>query len=218
MGDGLGRPSPLLWPAVAPGLPEPRSGLVPGPRHGLYSFRLASPGFFSPPASLFCFLTRFFLDSLTILFFFPPLSFPLFLFDGEYFVFSLFLLSVYRIYHFGAVTLSEAGHSQGPGYFSAAGLPQECVQFPGTPDKFLPNFSQAGALRSSATLPGLGAFGGVRRKDQGSVMVGRLQAPYSGISIWPWSFTTTTSPTSLSVLPELCKYVEETLGASGLQH
>lgn len=67
-------------------------------------------------------------------------------------------------------------------------------------------------------MPGLGALGGMRKKDQGSVMVGLLQEPYSGISIWPWSFTATTSRTSLLVLLELCKCVEDTLRASGLQH
>lgn len=115
--DGPGRPSPLVGAAEAPDLPQSPPGLVPGPRHGLQSSWLAIPGslFFFTPFYFCCFVTSpaSFLAHF-LLFFSFLISFLFSYLQGK----NSYSFSLLSVYHFGAVTLSEAGRSQGPGYSS----------------------------------------------------------------------------------------------------
>lgn len=107
-----------------------------------FSFSLL-PFFFLFPLPLFSCLPNLFLFSPLFLSFFPTCQ-------GIFPILSPF--SRYTVYTTPPHSYSEAGHSQGPGYFSVAGLPQECVQFPGTHDKVIPNFSSSRGLRNYTCL------------------------------------------------------------------
>lgn len=172
-----------------------------------------------PTFSLFFFLfTLLLLSWLQPFFFLFPSPFICTFLTCQGMVPILCSSSQYTAYNTSGHPHSEAGHSQGPGYYS--GLPQECVQFPETQDKVLLIFSpNRGSQKLYYCLRVGSIWRDERKRDQGSEVGGWSQVPYSGISIWSWNFTAAKRLLTLLVaLPALCKYAEGTHGACGPPH